>query len=222
MEGIYYPTKMLTHGTNPKQVALTFDDGPSEYTLPLLEVLARNHARATFFVLGRKANRKPLIPMMPAWSNMSNMKLIDSMRQFGHEVGNHSFDHLYLGDHPEAEVRDQITKCQDAIGSPPCLFRPPYGRVAPTPVDAIAASMGYKVVMWSCSPGDWAAKNTRDIVMHVAEQLMAATRGEIVLMHDGSPDGLGDRYYTVEAVDMLLRMFPDREFVTVSQLDGLQ
>lgn len=194
---------MLTHGTNPKQVALTFDDGPSEWTLPLLDVLRKHGASATFFVLGRK------------WQGFH-------WRQDGCEIGNHSFDHLYLGDHPEDVVRDQITKCQEAIGTSPCLFRPPYGRVAPTPVDAIAESMGYKVVMWSCSPGDWAAKNTRDIVMHVAEQLMAATRGEIVLMHDGSPDGLGDRHYTVEAVDILLRMFPDREFVTVSQLDGLR
>lgn len=196
---------MLTHGTNPKQVALTFDDGPSEWTLPLVRVLYQHQARATFFQLGRKLRSIGQLVLGPT-----------------HEVGNHSFDHLYLGDHPEDMVREQITKCQEAIGGPPRLFRPPYGRVAPTPVDAIAESMGYRVVMWSCSPGDWAAKNTRDIVMHVAEQLNSATQGEIVLMHDGSPDGLGDRHHTVEAVDILLRLFPDREFVTVSQLDGLQ
>jgi peptidoglycan/xylan/chitin deacetylase (PgdA/CDA1 family) len=196
---------MLTHGTNPQQVALTFDDGPGEWTLPIVKLLHQHSARATFFQLGRK-----LRAMGQLMSGSRN------------EIGNHSFDHLYLGDHSEDVIREQITKCQEAIGAPPCLFRPPYGRVAPTPVDAIAESMGYKVVMWSCCPGDWAAKNTRDTVMHVAEQLNAATRGEIVLLHDGSPDGLGDRRYTVEAVDIILRMFPDREFVTVSQLDGLQ
>jgi len=200
---------VLTHGSNPNQVALTFDDGPSEWTMPLLDVLAKHDARATFFLLGNK--------------QVVGDRVGTAMLYRDHEAGNHSYSHLCLGDCNEATVREEILRGQEAMGGPPGLFRPPYGRVAPTPVDKIAESMGYKVVSWYGRPaGDWAATSVSEIVDHVSNALLAAHAegvSPIILLHDGGPKGGEDRHYTVEAVDQILGLFSDRQFVTVSGLE---
>lgn len=196
---------MIRCGSNPNQVALTFDDGPSEWTLPLLDILDKHGVLATFFVLGKHVVDRP--------------GTLEAIRSRGHEVGNHSYDHLCLGDYPEATVQEQILKAQEVIGGELHLFRPPYGRLAQTPVEDIAAKMGYRTVMWSVMPGDWASKSSGEIVDEVMKAICKGEKGEIILLHDGGPEAGADRHLTLESVDEILTMFPDKQFVTISDLD---
>src|ERR1700733_1272097 len=95
----------LPRGT--KQLALTYDDGPSDpHTLRLLEVLARNDVRATFFTIGRYVQQRP--------------EIVREIVEAGHVVGNHTFTHPLLIFKSAAEIRDELTRChaalRDAIG----------------------------------------------------------------------------------------------------------
>jgi peptidoglycan-N-acetylglucosamine deacetylase len=98
-------------------IALTFDDGPSESTPRLLELLERRRARATFFQCGHHARRLPHIAREVAGA--------------GHEIGNHTDTHPYLMFKTAAFMEREILKAQqsiaDAAGLQPRLFRPPYG-----------------------------------------------------------------------------------------------
>ena len=85
-----------------KQIALTYDDGPNDpHTLKLLEVLAKNNVRATFFMIGRYVQQRPDIARAVA--------------QAGHVIGNHTFTHPLLIFKSEAETHAQIVDCQKAL-----------------------------------------------------------------------------------------------------------
>src|SRR5215831_7729661 len=75
--------RTLTHGSDPAQMALTFDDGPNDpHTMRLLEVLARHNARATFFLIGKYVQQRP--------------DIVRAIAAAGHEIGNHTFTHPNL------------------------------------------------------------------------------------------------------------------------------
>jgi peptidoglycan/xylan/chitin deacetylase (PgdA/CDA1 family) len=125
--GVFWPERgmygsMLWHGPEAPEVALTFDDGPSPATTPrVLELLSAAGVRATFFVVGRKAQAHP--------------QLIRDIAAGGHELGLHGFEHdrLFSLRLPGHVVRD-IRRTQAAIAAAgvaqPRLFRPPIGFVS--------------------------------------------------------------------------------------------
>lgn len=197
---------ILTHGSDPNQVALTLDDGPSPYwTMKILESLHKHSAKATFFVLGKWAQKYPELLRICAFN--------------GHEIGNHTMNHQALGQLLPDQVEREIAEAQriitTATGIPPKLFRPPYGN-APQAVEQILAPTGMRVVMWSQMSGDWAAESADEILSKIN---LDTGRGEIVLLHDGGPMDLGaDRSHTVVAVERLLAAHPEKKFVTVSEL----
>ena len=122
------------HRTAPgsRQIALTYDDGPNDpHTLRLLEVLAKHNVHATFFLIGRYVQQRP--------------DIVREIVQAGHVVGNHTFTHPLLIFMSEAEIRQELTQCrdalQDAIGEPSNLFRPPFGGRRPA-VLRIARELG--------------------------------------------------------------------------------
>ena len=88
-------------GQSPKLVALTFDDGPCQYTQRLLDGLAERGAKATFFVQGIKAEQYP--------------DLIRRMIAEGHQVGNHSYDHPNLSQIPLDEAVEQLVRTNDIL-----------------------------------------------------------------------------------------------------------
>ena len=101
-----------------KQIALTYDDGPNDpYTLRLMEVLARQNVRATFFLIGRYVQQRP--------------DIVSDLVKAGHVVGNHTFTHPHLIVSGTVETRHQLEECQrvlhDVTGESPRLFRPPFG-----------------------------------------------------------------------------------------------
>jgi cellulose synthase/poly-beta-1,6-N-acetylglucosamine synthase-like glycosyltransferase/peptidoglycan/xylan/chitin deacetylase (PgdA/CDA1 family)/spore germination protein YaaH len=202
-------------GGDPKQIALTFDDGPSPgYTAAILDVLKRYNVRATFFVIGSNAQ--------------TNAPLLKRMLDEGHEIGNHTFTHPdvsaitpeQLGF--ELNATDRLFESQ--LGRHSLLFRPPYGEdVEPERPDQLlplllTGDLGYYTVGMHVDPNDWRNPGTNQIVQTTLDQV-AGKNGNIVLLHDGG----GDRSQTLAALPRIIEGLQAKgyELVSVSDLLGL-
>lgn len=198
----------VTHVSTQEPVAaLTFDDGPHpEFTPRLLEILQKHGARATFFMVGRSAERQPA--------------LVQQVVQAGHAIGNHSYDHPSFPLISSRERRIQVRSWQQVVGpAGQRLFRPPYGHQSPASrLDLLR--LGYQVVTWNVVAQDWLDHDAG----WLTDLLMRKVRpGSIVLLHDALFDAEVDRYWdrtaTLEAVGLVLAHFADRlKFVTVPEL----
>lgn len=178
--------------TRERVVALTFDDGPNPDATPrILDALAAADARATFFILGRHAERWPA--------------LVRRVHAEGHAIGNHGYYHRKLHFKSPAYVRDDLTRGADAIahacGERPALFRAPHGFRSPW-VNAVARSLGERVVGWTLGVWD----SDRPGADAIARRTLDGARpGAILLLHDGDGyDADGDRRQTAEAVPAVL------------------
>jgi peptidoglycan/xylan/chitin deacetylase (PgdA/CDA1 family) len=184
---------VLTHlpGDEPL-VSITFDDGPNPRATPrILEVLRRERVRATFFILGRHAER---------WPELVRRAALD-----GHQLGNHGYYHRKLHRRSPGYVRDDLTRGTEQIvrasGVRPRHFRAPHGFRSPW-VTPIAASLGQRTVGWSLGVWD-SARPGADVI--AARVIDGMDRGSILLLHDGDgydPDG--DRMQTAEALPAIL------------------
>lgn len=190
-------------GPARKEVALTYDDGPSPYTRPLLATLDRLGVPATFFMIGQQ------VPSQGA--------LLRRMLASGHELANHSWNHADLGGGgPGASSQLQRTNAaiRSATGFTPCLFRPPYGSTGADLVSRVTAQ-GMTSVIWSADPLDWRTPGTGAIVSRVLGQ---TGPGGIILGHDGG----GNRSQSLAAAPQIISGLRGRgyRFVTVSRLLG--
>lgn len=187
------------------RVALTFDDGPSEWTPGLLDVLAEHQARATFFVLG---------------FNIRVGELVRQIRLGGHEVGVHGFTHtrLPVAVSPRAELSITAELVERFTGEKPTWWRAPHLDTDDRSL-RLALELGLEHVGADIDPADWVAPDPRVIADRVFTSI---SDGAIVLLHDGIPPdggtGTTSRQPTVDAVRMILQGLPDTEFVTVSEL----
>jgi peptidoglycan/xylan/chitin deacetylase (PgdA/CDA1 family) len=191
--------------TDEKQVALTFDDGPNPDATPrILDTLGEYGVRATFFVLGRHAERWP--------------DLVHRAVREGHQVGNHGYFHRKLHFKTPHYVRRDVTLGKRAIersGVPaPHFFRAPHGFRSPW-VSAIAGSLGERTIGWSLGVWDSDLPGVSAIVNRTIEGVKP---GSIVLLHDG--DGYnadGNRLQTAEALAGIITGLRERgyEFVTL-------
>jgi peptidoglycan/xylan/chitin deacetylase (PgdA/CDA1 family) len=181
-----------------REVALTFDDGPSVTQTPaILATLERLHAKATFFELGRHVEGREA--------------LMIQILADGDEIGNHSFHHPRYPGYGELAATNR--RIRAATGFEPCLFRPPYGLIDPR-VTAAARRAGLEMVLWSVDSGDDHHPGAGAIR---AKVLAGAEPGSIVLMHDG-----GHHPQTVRALPGVIRGLRARglRMVTVSELLG--
>jgi len=193
-----------------KQIALTYDDGPNDpHTLKLLEVLAKDDVRATFFLIGRYVERRP--------------DIVRDVLKAGHAIGNHTFTHPSLALTGEVQTRIQLEECQRAVqgatGETTLLFRPPFGTRCPHTL-RIARSLGLVPVMWNVTSWDWKVPPAAKIVETCNRRIGG---GAVVLMHDGSHLGFGaDRWQTVVATHLLIEGWRAKgyEFVTVPEMMG--
>ncbi|HLJ17529.1 MAG TPA: polysaccharide deacetylase family protein [Bryobacteraceae bacterium] len=187
-------------------IALTFDDGPSESTPDLLEVLDRYRVPATFFQCGANVRRLP--------------RLARQIAGAGHEIGNHTDSHPMLQFHSPAYIRDELARAQQAIedttGVVPALFRAPYG-VRWFGLREAQQELHLLGVMWTIIGRDW--KEPADCIAGTV--LRGAAKGAIVCLHDGRIlQTAPDIRATVEAVRRILPILLEKgyQFQTVSQL----
>ena len=184
---------VLTHlpGDEPV-VSITFDDGPNPRATPrILDVLRRERVHATFFILGRHAER---------WPELVRRTALD-----GHQLGNHGYFHRKLHRRSPSYVRDDLTRGTEQIvrasGVRPRHFRAPHGFRSPW-VTPIAASLGQRTVGWSLGVWDSARPGANVIAERAVDGMRA---GSILLLHDGDgydPDA--DRMQTAEALPIIL------------------
>jgi peptidoglycan/xylan/chitin deacetylase (PgdA/CDA1 family) len=191
-------------GGTGNRIALAFDDGPAPDTSRMLDVLEREHAPATFFVVGRYVG--------------GHGALLRRMLADGDMIGNHSFSHANLGA-GGAAAADELRRTQDVVrresGFTPCLFRPPYGGTSPALV-ATAGAQHLTSVLWDDDPQDWRSPGAAAIEHEILRQ---AHPGAIVITHDGP----AARDQTVAALPGVIRELRRRGYrlVTVNELLGL-
>lgn len=193
-----------------KVIALTFDDGPWEKTTEeILDVLAENGAKATFFQIGNQCASYPTI----------EKRIISE----GHQIATHTYDHaagsgggVDLTQMSSSEQISEVTKGFSAIESATGttvsrIMRAPggnyYGSIITTLKDYIDAEIG-----WDVDTEDWRKPGAEAI----AERILSAKSGDVVLMHDGG----GDRTQTVEALKTALPQLKEQgyKFVTIDEL----
>jgi peptidoglycan/xylan/chitin deacetylase (PgdA/CDA1 family) len=180
-----------------KQVALTFDDGPSAFTSSVIRILDKQRAKGTFFVVGQE------IP--------GRQEVLQSALRHGHELGNHTMHHGVLP--PTSDLAAASSLIRRATGFTPCTFRPPAG-VINLAVARGARSLGMTTVVWNVDTRDWTGLGSSQIKARAT----AVGRGSIVLMHDGG----GNRSPTVAALPSIISELKRRgfELVTVTRLLG--
>jgi peptidoglycan/xylan/chitin deacetylase (PgdA/CDA1 family) len=190
---------LATNGPRERKlVALSFDDGPSEYTPEFLDALRHQGVPGTFFEIGQE---------MP--SRESTMRRI--MRE-GDEIGDHTMHHTELPGY--AEIAPTAARIAAIAHFRPCLFRPPGGAVDSS-VIAAAAEAGMKTIAWDVDPADWSTPGTDAIYSRIVD---TAQPGSIILMHDGG----GDRSETLAALPRVIDTLRSRGygFETVTRLLG--
>lgn len=200
------PIYAATAKDGSKLVALTFDDGPdAKYTPRILDILAENKVKATFFVVGRQASHYP--------------DVLKRIAKEGHAIGNHSWDHADLSKVTPDEINKELTETDDTIqqiaGVSPHLFRAPYGAMSPE-LKKAAADKGYALIEWNVDTRDWAGSAPGDIVQTLKRTVKP---GSIVLMHSfGGKNGKLDN--TVEALPKIIAYLKSNNYriVTVPEL----
>ena len=166
---------------------LTFDDGPVVgVTDKVLEILDEYNAKATFFCVGENVEK--------------NSGLFEQIRNQGHSVGNHSYNHLSGWKTNNYAYYKNVLKADELIRSK--LFRPPYGRITRQQVKGLKKR--YNIIMWDVLSGDFDVNlNPETCINNV---ISASKSGSIIVFHDSEksktnlletlPEVL--RYYTVE------------------------
>ena len=202
------PVTVWAGAPNEKDVALTFDDGPSPvYTPKVMALLKKYQAHGTFFVLGHKVEQTP-------W-------LVQALLKDGNEVGNHSFSHPRLtktGQFSREQELERTAVDLDLLGCPQSqrLFRPPYSAYD----DRLKAYLAHTrrcLVLWSIDSGDWRGLAAPAIIKNV---LSRVRNGAIIIFHDSDEEAQANRHPTVEALKTILPALKAAGYrmVTVSEL----
>ncbi len=183
-----------------KEIAITFDDGPHpQFTPQLLAILKQYDVKATFFVVGEKAEVAP--------------DLIRAEVAGGHSVGNHTYHHVSLTKIPEEYVATEIKACGEVLkkitGKPAHLFRPPGGDYDQQ-VSMDAEALGYTTVLWTDDPGDYASPGDKVIKTRLLDKV---NNGGIILIHDGVQQ-------TIDVLPSILSYLKSKgyTFVTVDKM----
>lgn len=203
VQAVIRQNPVLTRGGSArKEVALTFDDGPSRYTDAVLDVLERYKAKGTFFILGNQVSGFP-IPLQRVIAD-------------GNAVGSHSWNHSDFTTLSTGDLRDQLDEVNAALAAhqvpKPNLFRPPYGAFDDR-VAAEAARKGMLTVLWDIDTNDYKQPGAQQMADDVVAQAQA---GSVILMHDGG----GPREQTVAALSLMIKGLRKKGFdmVTVPQM----
>lgn len=159
--------------TNEPEVFLTFDDGPIEgLTSWILAQLDEYEAKATFFMVGENAQKRP--------------DLVREIGEKGHSIGNHTHNHLSGFKTRISRYVENVNSCNAVLNShlpdgKQLLFRPPYGRILLRQAYQLR-KLGYQIIMWDVLSKDY--DQSLDAQSVVSNVLQNAKPGSIIVMHD--------------------------------------
>jgi cellulose synthase/poly-beta-1,6-N-acetylglucosamine synthase-like glycosyltransferase/peptidoglycan/xylan/chitin deacetylase (PgdA/CDA1 family)/spore germination protein YaaH len=210
-------------GYHPKQVALSFDDGPDpDWTPKILDILKKYKVVGTFFLIGDEAQE--------------NVGVMKRIYREGHEIGNHTYTHPDISSISTRQLELELALTErlfaSKLGVNPVYFRPPYSidqepdtNDQAAPIETIQ-SKGYVVIGNKIDTDDWdehprkSPQEITDTVLHLLDEMKthAWMRGSVILLHDGG----GDRSATVAALPLLIETLRAKgyEIVPVSELAG--
>lgn len=180
-----------------KKVAITFDDGPdSDYTPLLLEGLKERGVKATFFLLGKQAEKYP--------------DIVKEIYQEGHLIGNHSYEHVNLSNLTDSAAMEQVNKTNrllyEITGEYPQYIRPPFG--------CWKCNLDYDTkmieVLWDVDPLDWKTSNSDVIAKRVINKVV---ENDIILLHDASESSVKAAFKIIDALEK-----EGYTFVTVEEI----
>ncbi|HMG26536.1 MAG TPA: polysaccharide deacetylase family protein, partial [Acidimicrobiia bacterium] len=181
----------VAHGSRDvREVAITFDDGPDDpYTLRIARILDEHDVKGTFFMVGKALDRRPDIAR--------------TLREDGHLLGNHSYQHDSWGwldpGYPELERTQQAFRRR--LGVCPTFYRAPHGQHTPF-LAHVVGDHGMTMVGWEASAGDWKTKDARLVARRILDGVKP---GSIILLHDGLDGSVtADRSVLVRAVPLIL------------------
>lgn len=178
-----------------KKIAITFDDGPNEMTILVLEVLKKFNAKATFFCIGKNIKQHP--------------EIFKKTIEEGHTIGNHSYSHSPFFDFYRKErVIDELQQTDALImaelGKKPKWFRPPYGVTNPSIRRALEVT-NHKTIGWNIRSLDGILKNEKFLLDRITKKVQP---GGIILLHDTS-------IQTVRVLEQLLSFLQNNKYNVV-------
>lgn len=196
--------------TQDKVVALTFDDGPSDATPAVLDLLEKEGVKATFFVVGENTQRYP--------------EIVSREFKDGNLIGLHSYSHsrtAMVG--PVSLFKKDVDKNQRAIeaavGQKPRFYRPPFGFRTVWNDESLRKS-GFVIVTWNDITSDWKIKDSKKIAINLIRK---AKPGGILVLHDGDENKPhANRAATIKAAEEVIGLLKAEgyQFVTLDKLLG--
>ena len=197
--------RLPSSSLDKKEIALTFDDGPDpEITPRVLDLLDANGQKASFYVVGERAEKHP--------------QVIQDIVKRGHAVENHSHRHtntfaFYLSSELHRELDSAQQAIADTSGSLPRFFRAPMGFRTPF-LDPVIARLGLHYTSWTRRGFDSLAKHPAPVLRRLVTNLSA---GDILLLHDGSMfRSRRERPIVIDVLPQLLKKLSDRGLKSVT------
>ncbi len=196
----YHVPAYIKNEAAASEIAITFDDGPTPFTLEILKTLENAGAKATFFCVGRQIEEYP--------------EIFQRIVAEGHTVGNHSYTHSEsIGFFSTSQIKNEIAATDvvilNNIRRRPTFYRPPFGVTNPQIARALKFS-GHKVIGWSIRSLDTKIRSEKLILQRIKKRLKP---GAIILLHDTSEK-------SVRVLEQLLVLARKNQLkpVTVDQL----
>lgn len=190
-------TSEAVQQTEKPKIAITFDDGPSLKSTPvLLDGLKKRNVKASFFMIGELIEQYP--------------DIVRRVKEEGHIIGNHTYHHVDITKVSDAKAREEIERTreivQKTVGQDTEYVRPPFGvwqKKLEEEIDVFP-------VMWSVDPLDWTTENVDEIVNRVVTKVK---ENDIILLHDCYRSSVEA---ALRIIDILQK--EGYEFVTVDEL----
>lgn len=162
-----FPHFMWSVPTKDKQIFITFDDGPIPKVTPwVVDQLNQFDAKATFFMVGENV--------------FNNQQEYLQVKEEGHRIGNHTYNHVNGWETPFSEYLRNIDQCDEAMGSESVHFRPPYGKISKRQRKELLKTK--VVVMWDVLSADFDPRISGETCL--SKTIRATDPGSIVLFHD--------------------------------------
>jgi peptidoglycan-N-acetylglucosamine deacetylase len=196
----FYLRSLCSGSRDKKAVCLTFDDGPDEFVTPMiLDILKKHQLKATFFIVGSKAEKHP--------------EILERINREGHIIGGHSYSHHFFFDLFSAlKMKQELSQTADYIyrvtGRKIRLFRPPYGVTNPT-IAKVIRDLDFSSVGWSLRSKDTVIEDKVQLFNRLKLKVKA---GDIILLHDS-------RTWTVSLLETFLKYLNEQQYI-VERIDS--